>query len=121
MNLNALNVFLADGAAPAAAQQTTQQQNPTAQLLNFVLLMVGFGAVMYFVMIRPQTKQAKEHAAMMNTLKAGDKVVTTSGVVGVVVTLKEKTITLRSADTKLEVLKSSVAQVTERGDEKSAA
>jgi preprotein translocase YajC subunit len=48
---------------------------------------------------------------MLETIKAGDKVVTSSGIVGVVVTVKERTITLRSSDAKFEVTKSSVTEV----------
>lgn len=91
-----------------------------AEKLTMLVMVVGFGAVMYFLMIRPQTKQAKEHAEMIKTLKSGDKVVTSSGVIGVVIAVKEKAVTIRSADTKLEILKSAVAQVTERGGETSA-
>ena len=54
---------------------------------------------------------------MLKTLKPGDKIVTTSGIIGVVLTIKDKTVSLRSADTKLEVLKSAVAEVTERSGE----
>jgi preprotein translocase subunit YajC len=73
----------------------------------------------YFVLIRPQQKKAKEHAALLKNVKAGDRILTTSGIVGVVLTVKEKTITLRSADTKLELTKSAIAEITERSGETS--
>ena len=58
---------------------------------------------------------------MLAGLKAGDKVVTTSGIVGIVITVKDKTVSLRSADAKMEMTKSSVVEILERGgDEKSA-
>ncbi len=57
---------------------------------------------------------------MLETLKSGDKVVTSSGIVGVVVTVKDKTVSLRSSDAKMEVTKASVTEILERGDEKSA-
>ena len=75
------------------------------------------GVVFYFILFRPQQKRAKEHANLLKAIKAGDKVVTSSGIVGVVVAVKERTISLRSADTKLEVLKSAVAEISERGGE----
>jgi preprotein translocase subunit YajC len=81
--------------------------------------LVFFFVVMYFLMIRPQQKKAKEHAKLLKSLKAGDKVVTNGGILAVVVTVKERTVTIRSADTKLEVLKSAVTEVVERaGDAK---
>jgi len=97
------------------------QPNPTGQMLNMLGMFAMFGVVFYFIAIRPQRQQAKKHEALLKSLKAGDKVVTTSGIVGVVVGLKDKTVTLRSADTKLEILKSAVADVTERDGETAGA
>ena len=51
---------------------------------------------------------------MLKSLKPKDKVVTSGGVMGIVVSVQEKTVTIRSADTKLEVLKSAVSEITER-------
>lgn len=96
------------------AQAGTDMQNPKAQLMQTIIMFAAFGLLMYFLMIRPQQKRAKQQEAMLKTLKAGDKVVTTSGIVGVVVAVKERTVSLRSADTKLEVVKSSIADVTDR-------
>jgi preprotein translocase subunit YajC len=80
-----------------------------------------FGGMFYLMMIRPQQKKAKEHAALLNTLKPGDKIVTSGGIVGTVVSVKDKSVSIRSADTKLEVLKSSVSDVTERSGASAAA
>lgn len=71
--------------------------------------------VFYLVLIRPQQKKAKEHAELLKNIRAGDKVTTSGGLVATVVGVKDRTVTLRSGDSKLEVLKSSVAEVTERG------
>ena len=78
-----------------------------------VLLLVIF----YVALIRPQQKKAKEHAAMLKAIKPGDKIVTSGGVVAVVVTVKEKTLNIRSADAKFEITKSAIAEITERGGE----
>jgi preprotein translocase YajC subunit len=51
---------------------------------------------------------------MLKTIKNGDKIVTSSGIVGTIVGIKDKSVSIRSADTKLEVLKSSVSEITER-------
>lgn len=110
MNLTALNVILA--LAPPAQPGT--QPNPTAQLLQMLGMFAFFGVLLYVLTIRPQQKRAKEHAQLLQSLKPGDKVVTNGGVVGVVVTIKDKTVSIRSADTKLELLKSAIAEVTER-------
>jgi preprotein translocase subunit YajC len=86
-------------------------------LFPFVLMI----AVFYFLIIMPQQKKAKQHAQLLKNLKAGDKIVTNSGIIGVVITVKEKSLSIRSADTKLEILKSAVAEVTERSSETAAA
>ena len=54
---------------------------------------------------------------MLKTIKSGDKIATSSGIIGVVVSVKERTISLRSEETKLEVLKSAVSEILERKGE----
>jgi preprotein translocase subunit YajC len=98
----------------AMAPPPGTQTNPKAQLMQTLALMGFFILLMWLMMFRPQQKRAKEHAALLQTLKAGDKIVTSSGIVGVVVNVKDKTVSVRSADTKLEVLKSAVTEITER-------
>lgn len=101
------NAFLAQ-ATPAAAGQ----QNPIMAFLPMILLVVVF----YFILIRPQQKRAKELAKLIESVKSGDKVATASGIIGVVVTVKDKVVTLRSGDSKLEVSKSSVTEILEAGN-----
>ncbi len=48
---------------------------------------------------------------MLEALKAGDKVVTAAGIIGTVITVKDKTVSLRSADAKFEVTKASVTEI----------
>ena len=123
MHLNLWNAFLADATAtpPAAAPAGAPGAQPQSSALGFVVPMILIFVIMYFMMIRPQSQQRKRLAQLLATLKSGDKVVTTSGIVGVVVTVKDKTISLRSADAKMELTKSSVVEILERGgDEKSA-
>ena len=96
------------------AQLPGTQQNPTAQMLQMLGMVVFFIVVMYFIMIRPQQKKAKEHDQLLKSLKPKDKIVTSGGVVGIVVSVGERSVTIRSADTKLEVLKSAVTEITER-------
>ena len=73
---------------------------------------MGMGIVIFYIlMIRPQNKKAKEHATLLKTIKAGDKVTTSSGIVGIVVAVKDRTVSMRSAETKLEVLKSAILDI----------
>lgn len=89
------------------------QPNAAPFWINMFPLVLIF-VVFYFALIRPQQKKAKEHEVLLKTIKSGDKVVTSGGIVGVVVGLKDKTVSIRSADSKLEVLKGNVAEVLER-------
>jgi preprotein translocase subunit YajC len=89
-----------------------QQAQPPGwwNLLPFVLIFVVF----YFLLIAPQRKRQKQLEGMLKNLKSGDKITTSSGIIGVIVSIKDKTVSIRSADTKLEVLKSAISEVTER-------
>jgi|SRR3954467_12141807 len=86
-----------------------------AQMLRMVATMAFVGIAMYLIMYRPQQKKAREHANMLKTVKNGDRIVTSGGILGVVVGVKEKSLSIRSADTKLEVLKSSISEILEKG------
>lgn len=108
-----MSIFAAQ-ALVAMAPPAGQQQDPKAGLLFQVGLLAFFFVVMYVLMIRPQQKKAKEHANLLKGLKVGDRVLTSGGVVGIVVSLKERTVAIRSADAKLEVVKSAVSEVLER-------
>lgn len=96
--------------APPANPGTQSTAPPWVQLVPFILLFV----VMYLVLILPQSRKEKQRRAMLSAVKVGDKVVAAAGVVGVVVSIRDHHVTLRSEDAKLEVLKSSIQEVIER-------
>ena len=76
------------------------------------LLMVM--AVFYFIMIRPTQKKQKKRQELLGNLKKGDKVVTTSGIIGTIVGTSEKTVVLKIADNvKIKLIRSAVAGLTE--------
>lgn len=77
-------------------------------LMNIVFFGALF-AIMYFVLIRPQQKQAKEQQTMIAALKKGDDVITSSGILGKIFSVDEKVVTLEvGSGMKLRMLKSSV-------------
>lgn len=85
---------------------------PLVQLFPMVLI---FG-VMYFLMIRPQMKQQKELAQMQSKLKKNDEVVTTSGIHGTVVNLKDSVVTLRIDDNvRMDVDRNSIGRLVKEG------
>jgi preprotein translocase subunit YajC len=107
MRLIDLNGFLADVATPQTAPPTQPQQPVWMTFAPMVLLVVVF----YFILIRPQQQRAKQQARLISELKSGDKVVTSSGIVGVVISVKDRTVSLRSMDAKMEVTKASVTEI----------
>jgi preprotein translocase subunit YajC len=109
MNLSALMAF-------AAPQQSGQSSAPAwTGLVPLVVLIVVF----YFILIRPQQKRAKEQATMLKSVRPGDKVLTTGGILGTVITVKEKSASIRSADSKMEIAKSAITEIVERSGESS--
>ena len=76
-----------------------------------MFIMIAFViAIMYFFMIRPQQKRQKEHQAMLESIKKGDRVVTTAGMHGTVSDLDDKTYTVQIADNvKVKFEKASIA------------
>lgn len=82
-------------------------------ILGSPFVMMGLMVVMfYFLLIRPQQKQRKEMAARIASLQSGDKVVTTSGIHGIVHNVKEHTVVIKVAEgTMLEFDKPAVASV----------
>ena len=79
---------------------------------QFVPLILIFG-IMYFLLIRPQQKKVKEHAAMVAALRRGDQVVTQGGIIGKVVKVKDDgEIEVEVADgVKVRVVQSTIATV----------
>lgn len=103
------------GLSPLLAQQPALAPDQTGAQIKFLGMMGIFVVMMWVLMIGPQRKKAKQLEALLKTLKPGDKIVTNSGILGVIIGIKDRTVSIRLADTKLEVLKSSVAEVTDRG------
>jgi preprotein translocase subunit YajC len=91
------------------------QSTQSAPAWSPILLMVGMFAILYFFMIRPQQKRAKEHASMLKALKEGDRVLTSGGVYGSIVKVKEDRVILRVDDNcKLEVALGNIAAKLEK-------
>jgi len=87
------------------------QATPNAGILNFIPLIFIF-VIFYFLIIRPQQKKQKEHQGMVANLKKNDEIVTTGGLYGTIVNIKEKALVIRvDENTKVEVEKNSIAYV----------
>lgn len=83
-----------------------QSANP---IINFVPLIFIF-VIFYFLLIRPQKAKEKEHRKMLGNLNKNEEVVTSSGIHGTIVNVKDKTVILRVDDnTKIEIEKNCIA------------
>jgi preprotein translocase subunit YajC len=79
---------------------------------SLFIFIAGMFAIMYFLMIRPQQKQLKEHKALLANLKKGDMVVTQGGIIGRVFLVADREVQIEVANNvKLRVLKTSVQTV----------
>ena len=99
----------ATGAAP---------QQPS--MMNFLLIPLMLVA-MYFLLIRPQQKRAKEHQALLSKLAAGDEVVTAGGILGRVTDVGDAFVTVEIAEgVRIKLQKSQITQLVPKGTYKSA-
>jgi len=86
--------------------------------LLFPIILIG---VMYFLMIRPQMKRAKEHKSMLEKLSVGDEVITNGGIAGTVREIGDSFITVEIADNvRVRIQKGAIGNVLPKGTLKSA-
>ena len=94
-------------------------QNP---ILGSIFMYGAIFAIFYFILIRPQQTQRKKHDEMVRTLKKGDEIVTTGGLVGEVVFIKERggddrsggmddRVTIKTGDTRVVIERGRIAKI----------
>ncbi len=101
--------------SPAYAQAAGAA--PESSLMSFLPLVLMF-VVLYFLMIRPQMKRAKEHKAMISALVKGDEVVTAGGVIGKITEVDEVYVTVdigRESPVNIAVQKQAVQTLLPKG------
>ena len=102
--------LIAQEPAPAADPNAPAGGGSGGFMMMLPILMIAF----FLIVLLPQSRrQKREAAAMLANVKRGAKVVTSAGIVGTIVTIKdgEDEVTLRSDDTKLRILRSSIVRV----------
>lgn len=100
--------FISNAYAQAAAAQGGSG--------SFVVMMVLFFAIFYFMSMRPQMKQAKEHKKLIENLAKGDEVVTSGGLLGKISEIGDNFIALEVAkDTEIKIQKHAVSAVMPKG------
>ena len=105
-----ISVILAQAAA-------TPSPGPADMFKGMLPIILMFGA-MYFLLIAPQRKKQKAHEKMMTELKAGDEVVTSGGIYGVITSVKDDRFVVRIGENnaKIEVGKGFISSVVKKAD-----
>jgi preprotein translocase subunit YajC len=92
-------------------------------LISTIVMYGAIGAIFYFVLLRPNQKQKKAHDTMLRSLRRGDEIVTTGGVVGEVTYIAQQTkdgnpvvslddhVTIKSGDTRLIIERGRIAKI----------
>ncbi|CUU04028.1 protein translocase subunit yajC [Candidatus Thermokryptus mobilis] len=92
------------------------QPDATSSLISTIIMFLAIFLIFYFLIIRPQQKRAREHQKLIESLKKGDKVITSSGIHGKVVGLDDRTVLLEVDDgVKIKFEKTAIAVVTREG------
>jgi preprotein translocase subunit YajC len=106
--MTALHHIIAMGTSPGG-----QGQQSPAFLFVWMALMIG---IFYIMLIRPQQRREKERRALIESVKSGDRVLFSGGIIGTVTNVKDKVLTVKVADkVKLEITRGAVNQVLEKG------
>lgn len=107
--------FISTAAAQTAG--AAAQPNPIMSMLPLLLIFVVF----YFMLIRPQSKRAKEHRAMLAALEAGNEIATAGGIIGKVTEVGENFVTVEIAsNVVVKVQRNTIAQVLPKGSIKTS-
>jgi preprotein translocase subunit YajC len=110
--LHTMILFAQDAPAPAPGAGA----NPLGPLLPLIIIM----ALFFFLIVLPgQKRERKQREELLTRLKKNDEVITTSGIIGIVTSIKEPgdEVTIKSEDTRLRVLKSSIARIVTKSGE----
>ena len=110
-------VYALGGAPQAGATAAAAPESAGSTFFPIIMLGIVF-VIMYFVVLRPQSKEAKKHQDMLKSLKKGDKVLTAGGIYGVVVGISDaesKVVVRIDENTKVEIAKAYVVGVKPEG------
>lgn len=92
---------------PQAGAQASGGMGMLASFMPFILMFVIF----WFLLIRPQQKRAKAHREMLEALKRGDKIVTSSGLLGTILEINKDEILLECGEAKLRMSRAAIGGV----------
>jgi preprotein translocase subunit YajC len=81
-----------------AAAQGAAGAPEASPMWSFVVPMIFMVVIFYFLLIRPQQRKAKEHKALLENLKKGDRVITNGGLIGTIVNIEDPLVVIEVAD-----------------------
>jgi len=91
--------------------------NLNDQFFQTLMPLVLLFGIFYFLLIRPQQQRVKRHQQMVDAVKKGDTVVTSGGIIGKVIHIRDNQLTIRSGESKVVVQRDRIAEVrTPAGD-----
>ena len=110
-------IFLSAAGTTAAGAGTAP--SGTTSLMSTVVMIVLFGALAYFLLYRPQKKQEKAVAAMRSSLKVGDEISTTGGILGKVLQIKDDFIVIETGTdrTKMKLAKWAIRAIEKHAED----
>ena len=114
--MNLLDIFVSEAHAEAA----TAVPGGGGTGYESIIMLVAMGAIFYFLLIRPQSKRAKAHKQLVQSLSIGDQVVTAGGMHGKIVALQESAVTVEiAAGVKVKFNRASIVGGEKTAGEKS--
>ena len=109
------------GQAGGDAAGTTQQADGLTQAIMSFMPLIMIFVIFYFLLIRPQHKKQQQHQQMLQNLKRGDRVITSSGIYGTIDDIDEKIVQLKIANqVKVKMLRSAISGVEQGGASESS-
>lgn len=111
-----MSLFLSDAVAATSSSAAQQQSG-----LSMLIMPLAFLLIFYFMLWRPQSKRAKEQREMLDSLRKGDEIITSGGVLGKVSEVGEKFLTISIAENvEIKLQRSAINSVLPKGTIKSS-
>ena len=101
---------------PLAQAANAAAVGPMQSITSMLPMLLAFGGIFYFMLIRPQSKRAKQQQDLMASLQKGDEVVTNAGILGTIINITEQFIIIRvSENTDIVIQKQMISSCLPKG------
>lgn len=111
-----LSFFISDALADTATTAASAPQSASQGLMSLLPMIILLVLFMYLMVIRPQSKKAKEHKSLINSLQKGDEVMTIGGILGKIEKIADDFVVLSIAEnTNITIQKGAISNIIPRG------